>query len=271
MTVSSYSLGSQEPSGAAAVPSATVTIGEIPIFAGTANDAVRSCLDIIRSGSGGRIATANLDFLALARKDPQLRADLAASTLVVADGMPVVWLGKLAGARDIQRIAGVDLVGELFAGRPGPPLRVAIYGSTALICDGAIEALHRRGDGARVVHVQNPPFRELSEEERLASLQSLAESSPDVVLVALGCPAQERLIAEWHPALPTAVWIGIGGTLDFYAGVRRRAPKVAQRFGMEWAVRLVQEPRRLGSRYILRDLPALVRIAPACIARRLTD
>ena len=114
MTVSSYSLGSQEPSGAAAVPSATVTIGEIPIFAGTANDAVRSCLDLIRSGSGGRVATANLDFLALARKDPQLRADLAASTLVVADGMPVVWLGKLAGARDIQRIAGVDLVGELF-------------------------------------------------------------------------------------------------------------------------------------------------------------
>ncbi|MGE0600089.1 MAG: WecB/TagA/CpsF family glycosyltransferase [Dehalococcoidia bacterium] len=194
------------------------------------------------------------------------------SSLVVADGMPVVWMGRVAGAASIQRIAGVDLVRELFASRSSSSsFRVAIYGSTELITSRAIDVLHAVGDGARVVHVAHPPFRQLTEAEIAADRAELMASRPDVVLVALGCPSQERLIAEWHPHLPTAVWIGIGGTLDFYAGVRRRAPKAAQRFGFEWVVRMAQEPRRLGRRYLLRDLPALVRIAPGCMRTRLTN
>lgn len=240
----------------------------IPVFDGTAEAALTACLEL--TGTGGRVATANLDFLALARRDPQLRNDLRNSDLVIADGMPVVWLTKLAGARRIRRFAGVDLVAALFTTERDTPLRVAIYGSTREIADIAVPALEALGGGGRVVHIANPPFRTLTDDELESDRRALAQTEPDIVLVALGCPAQERLIAEWQQAVPRAVWIGIGGTLDFFAGVRHRAPKFAQSAGLEWAVRMAQEPRRLGRRYLLRDLPALAAIAPGCARIRLT-
>jgi len=248
----------------------SVTIDGIPVFAGSARDAMARCLALTRQRQGARIATANLDFLALARQHPQLKHDLTNSTLVVADGMPVVWLGKLAGGRSMERLAGVDLVRELFVSRADEPLRVAVYGSTEETSLRAVESLHSVGNGARVVVVANPPFRALSSEEKTVDLERLKLAKPDVVLVALGCPAQERLIASWAPVMPSVTWIGIGGALDFYAGVRRRAPRALQRGGLEWVVRMVQEPRRLGPRYFLRDLPALAAIAPGCVRTRFT-
>lgn len=246
----------------------TVTIDGIRVFAGTAEEALERCFALARRSDGGRIATANLDFFALARKDAELRRNLQQSSMVIADGMPVAWLGRLAGVRTMERLAGVDLVAALFERDHGRQLRVAIYGSTEPIATRAVAALHGIGRGARVVSVLNPPFRTLTTDEREADRTALAAAEPDVVLVALGCPNQERVIAEWHPELPSALWIGIGGTLDFYAGVRRRAPKAAQRAGLEWMVRMAQEPRRLGRRYLLRDIPALARIAPGCIVSR---
>lgn len=244
----------------------TVSINGVAVFDGTEDEAVQACFAML--GTGGKVATANLDFFALARTDAVLKRDLSDSHLVIADGMPVVWLGRLSGARRIQRLAGVDLVAALF--KQPRPLRVAIYGSRTEICDAAVPALESLGSGARVVHIANPPFRALTDQERANDLRSLRESEPDVVLVALGCPAQERLIADWFHEIPGAVWIGVGGTLDFYAGVRRRAPRTAQRLGMEWAVRMVQEPRRLGRRYLLRDFPALAALFPGCVAARVT-
>jgi hypothetical protein len=84
------------------------------------------------------------------------------------------------------------------------------------------------------------------------------------VLVALGCPAQERRIQEYYHAAPGAIWIGVGGTLDFFGGRRRRAPGWVQALGLEWLFRLGQEPRRLWRRYLLRDLPALVQLLAWC-------
>jgi N-acetylglucosaminyldiphosphoundecaprenol N-acetyl-beta-D-mannosaminyltransferase len=247
----------------------TVTVSGLPVFAGTATEGIELCIRTARSRRGARVATVNLDFLAIARKDRAVHALLRQSEVVVADGMPVVWLGRLAGARRIQRLAGADLVREFFVTRQQAPLRVAIYGSTPEISARAVAYLHAVGDGARVILVANPPFRALTNEEKQSDLELLLAADPDVVLVALGCPVQERLIAEWADQLPEAMWVGIGGTLDFYAGARVRAPRAMQRAGLEWLVRMAQEPRRLGRRYLLRDIPALLAITPGCIRTRL--
>lgn len=243
-------------------------IDRVPVFAGSRAEAITLIMDLAKARSGATVATANLDFFALARSNAQLRGDLQRSTVVVADGMPVVWLGKVQGARTMERVAGADLVGEFFARDHGRQLSIAVYGSTADICGRAVEVLHARGEGARITHIDNPPFRPLSEPERAEALERLQAAEPDVVFVALGCPAQERWIAETAPHLPNSMFVGIGGSLDFSAGVRKRAPGFAQRMGGEWLVRMAQEPRRLGRRYLLRDLPALVRIAPGCVTRR---
>lgn len=243
-------------------------IDGIPIFAGTREQAIVRIMRLAVRGQGARVATANLDFFALARENNQLREDLLECSLIVADGMPIVWLAKLQGAREAQRLAGADLVTEFFRRQHTRQLRVAIYGSTAEISAAAVEALHRTGDGARVVHVENPPFRSLSLGETAEAILRMRQSEPDVVFVALGCPAQERWIATNAAEVPGALFIGIGGSLDFLAGVRKRAPGIAQRAGAEWVVRMAQEPKRLGKRYLLRDLPALARIAPRCLIRR---
>lgn len=244
----------------------TISIRGIPVFDGSAEQAVEACLALVRRG--GRVATANLDFFALARRDPRLQEHLANSSLVIADGMPVVWLARLSGASKIRRLAGVDLVEAIFRTDRESPLRVAIYGSTAELCDRAVPMLEAMGSGARVIHRAHPPFRPLTAEEMVSERRALSLARPDVVLVALGCPRQEQLIAEWFAELPQAVWIGVGGTFDFFAGVRRRAPRAAQAAGLEWLVRMVQEPRRLGRRYLGRDLPTLFSLIPACLGAR---
>lgn len=246
-----------------------VPVGGVPIFDGDERDALALLRDALRRGLGGQIATANLDFLALARKDPALYADLAACDLVVADGAPVAWLARLAGAANVSRVAGVDLVyGLLGLGSPEQPLRIALYGSSDAISQRAAERIGREFPHVTIVCRICPPFRTLQPGEIEAERSTLRNTTPDVVLVALGCPRQERLIASYFDSVPNALWIGVGGTLDFLAGHRRRAPAMAQRVGLEWTIRLAQEPRRLWRRYLVRDLPALLRLAPGCLAGR---
>jgi N-acetylglucosaminyldiphosphoundecaprenol N-acetyl-beta-D-mannosaminyltransferase len=247
-----------------------VAVGPIAVLDGGMAEARAYCLDAVRSGRGARVATANLDFVARARRDAVLRDDLAQSSIVVADGAPVAWLARLAGGRQVERVTGVDLVHALCEAAPvAGGLRVAFYGSTPEVAASAAGEFERRYPGVEVILRISPPFRPATETELYADRQRLRDAAPDLVLVALGCPKQERFIAEFAGALPGAVWIGVGGTLDFYAGIRRRAPRVAQRAGLEWLVRLVQEPGRLWRRYIVDDLPALVRFAPGCLMARL--
>lgn len=246
-----------------------ILVDDVPIFDGQLTDAIDACAALLARGEGARIATANLDFLALARRDETLRQNLRRSSLVVADGMPVVWLARLAGGQRVKRIAGVDLVEALCRrGRPQGTLRIAIYGSTEAVTEPGGKHLEGIGSNVRVVACINPPFRSLSDSEREAHLVTLVDSQPDVVLVALGCPTQEQLIADWHTSLPSALWIGVGGTFDFFGGRRKRAPRAFRSAGLEWVVRMAQEPRRLGRRYLGRDVPALLAIAPKCMAQR---
>jgi N-acetylglucosaminyldiphosphoundecaprenol N-acetyl-beta-D-mannosaminyltransferase len=249
---------------------AHVPVGPLSVFNGTIDDAVGLCLDAIQARRGLRVATANMDFVARARRDATLRRDLEASSLVVADGAPVAWLARAAGGRRTRRVTGVDLVGALCeaGGRKTGGLRVALYGSDGQTAARAAATLEDRYPGATVVARICPPFRPLGADEVEASLQLLASVRPDLVLVALGCPRQERFIAEHFFEVPGAVWVGIGGTLDFYAGKRKRAPRLVQAAGCEWLARLAQEPRRLWRRYLVDDLPGLLRLVPAVVRRR---
>ncbi|MGE5595168.1 MAG: WecB/TagA/CpsF family glycosyltransferase [Hyphomicrobiales bacterium] len=248
-----------------------IGVGPVEVFDGDIDQATDLILRAIDEGRGARVATANLDFVARARRDAQLRHDLATSDLVTADGAPVAWLARVAGAERITRVTGVDLVAALCARAASRPagLRIAMYGSTPEVAGAAARELEARYPGVAVVAQICPPFRDLSDDELALHLAELSAVDPDVVLVALGCPRQERFIARHQHVAPRAAWLGIGGTFDFYAGTRRRAPGLLQRVGGEWLARLVQEPRRLWRRYFLDDIPALFAVAPACLEARL--
>jgi N-acetylglucosaminyldiphosphoundecaprenol N-acetyl-beta-D-mannosaminyltransferase len=256
-----------KPGAPQAVSPAHVLVGPVRIFNGSLREAVQLCMAAISTGAGARVATANLDFVALADQDPVLRADLASSTLVVADGAPIAWLARLAGAKKARRAAGVDLAEAICRAGAVAELRVAMYGATADIAGRAARNIESACPGVRVVGIVAPPFRELSADEVECDLRELLAGEPQLILIALGCPRQERFIAQFSARAKGAVWIGVGGTFDFWAGRRRRAPRALQRLGLEWTVRLVQDPRRLAHRYFLRDIPALLRLTAVTLKR----
>lgn len=238
-------------------------IGEVPLYTGSAASVIEECKRRLQAREGAHIATANLDFLALARKNASLRDALNNCDLVVIDGKPVEWLARYRGHAGAERLAGVDLVHELLATGTERPLRVAMYGSTESISVAASVAFSGYA-GVEIVSRIVPPFRPLTTVERDDEIEQIRLAVPDVVFVALGCPRQEFLIREYFEAAPQALWVGIGGTFDFYAGIRKRAPSWMQRSGLEWTARLAQEPRRLWRRYVLRDIPALVALGIEC-------
>jgi N-acetylglucosaminyldiphosphoundecaprenol N-acetyl-beta-D-mannosaminyltransferase len=162
----------------------------------------------------------------------------------------------------------VDLTLEILRAAP-PGLRVAMYGGEESISAAAAGELQRRFAGTRIVLRRCPPYRALTAAETEDDLRAIREARPDLVLVALGFPRQERLMAAYQAAAPDALWIGIGGTFDFIAGKRVRAPRALQVLGMEWLVRLAQEPGRLWKRYLLRDLPEAGRAACEALAARM--
>lgn len=204
-----------------------VPVGPISVFNGDIRAASDLCLASLRSGSGARVATANLDFVARARHDATLEADLREASLVVADGSPVAWLARLAGGSRVRRVAGVDLVAALLAraGEAGG-LRVAVYGSTPDILESAVDRLGPGLASVEFVALVCPPFRDATAAEVGRDIARLADARPDLVFVALGCPRQERFIATHWQRIPGAVWMGVGGTFDFYAGKRKRAPRL---------------------------------------------
>ncbi len=247
-----------------------VPVGPLAVFDGGLDDAAAWCVERAAGGHGARVATANLDFVALARRNPQLREDLANCHLVVADGAPVAWMSRAAGGGKTRRTTGVDLVAAI-AGRAcaAGGIRVAMYGSLPEISAQAASNLSEAYPGFEVVARICPPFGQAQTAADVQrEVEEIARTRPQLVLVALGCPRQERFIAEHFSAVPGAVWIGIGGTFDFYAGKRVRAPRLFQATGLEWAVRLIQEPRRLWRRYLVQDIPALLAVAPGCLFRR---
>jgi N-acetylglucosaminyldiphosphoundecaprenol N-acetyl-beta-D-mannosaminyltransferase len=203
-----------------------------------------------------QIATVNLDFLALGERNPTFKNVLLNCELVLADGMGVVWLSKLAGRPIPERVAGADLVAWLVDGGI-EDARLFLLGSTP-------EAVGRIRDRAQsnggTVVGSATPLRSVFESDLQSAriVDQINQSNANVLLLALGPPLQEIWIERWLAHLEVEVAIGVGASLDFAAGTRPRAPLAWQRLGVEWLYRLLREPRRLWKRYLRRDVPFFV-------------
>jgi N-acetylglucosaminyldiphosphoundecaprenol N-acetyl-beta-D-mannosaminyltransferase len=233
---------------------------------------VRRALD---RGAGGRIATPNVDILRHAARDPAVRSDLATADLLVADGAPLVWAARLAGRPLPERVTGSSLVWTLSAGLARDQRSVYVLGGAPARrgvrsgAERAASALLDACPGLRVAGFDSPRYGFERDPARLrAVVADVVEAKPDLVLVGLGFPKQERLIALLRPELPGAWFLGCGAAVNFVAGDQSRAPLWMQRSGLEWAHRLVCEPRRLAGRYLRHDLPYAVRLLVESARRR---
>ncbi len=338
------------------MPGKRVMVGGVSFDPWTEERVVTHVRAALGRGQGGRILTPNVDILRQIRRDPETRDVLDDSSLIVADGMPVIWASRLAGTPLPARVSGADLIWSLSRGLGHDGRSVFVLGGEPAVdtpepdtwADALVAApahteprawastgrhsanayrdraepedpgrrnagpSHRAGErgarnapapwqrealrantgaarcaavladecpGLNVVGAISPPYGFDKDATALARIRSeIVEARPDLILVGIGFPRQEHVIAALRTQLPSSWFLGCGMAIGFVAGDRRRAPEWMRRGGVEWMHRLASEPGRLAERYLRHDLPfavslltttAIGRVRPERAARAL--
>lgn len=209
------------------------------------------------------VCTGNLDHLVTLSRDTHFQRIYADADLVLADGAPVVWLSRLSSAQPLrERVTGSDLFWELARASEHSGVRLFFLGGKPGATELAAKAVRERHPGAQICGSYCPPFEEFdtdAEQDRIHA--AIRAAQPDILMVGLGAPKQEKWIHAHKDVVGVPVSIGVGGTFEMAGGVVRRAPLWMQQAGMEWAYRFSQEPTRLWKRYFGNDLPFLARLA----------
>jgi len=213
---------------------------------------------LVERRSPAFFVTANLDFAAQASEDVELQRILVEADLVLCDGTPLIWASRLAGKPLRERVAGSDLVPRLAAHAEKSGYRIFLLGGEISSLEGAARNLQRSHPKLPAVRYYSPPFAPLHEFDNQKILEEIQKARPDILLVAFGCPKQEKWIYMHYRKLGVPCCIGVGATVDFLAGKVSRAPAWIARTGLEWIYRMCQEPGRLAGRY-LNDILFLLR------------
>lgn len=198
----------------------------------------------------------NVHVVVSASRDAACRAIINDSDMATPDGTPVAWMLRRQGFFGQPRISGPDLMWALCERAAAEGLPVYCYGSTEETLALLQARLHAAFPAVQL-SMESPPFRVFDPEEDAATVDRINASGAGIVFVGLGCPKQERWMAE-HRGRVNAVMIGVGAAFDFHAGTVKRAPVWMREHGPEWLHRLLSEPRRLWKRYLVTNTLFLV-------------
>jgi N-acetylglucosaminyldiphosphoundecaprenol N-acetyl-beta-D-mannosaminyltransferase len=193
----------------------------------------------------------NAQFVEIAHQEERFAELLRRADLSVADGLSLVWASRCLGQFVPERVAGADLMVRLCEAAAANGKTVYFLGGSPGAASCAADRLCQELPMLTVAGVDCPPKGFLENPDECVRVASRIESArPDLLFVGLGAPKQEYWI-EGHAHLPAKVMMGIGGSFEFLAGFRRRAPLLVQKAGFEWLWRLCMEPRRLWKRYLV--------------------
>ena len=259
-----------QPLGAVGLGRSRVQLGNLWLEALTEREIISVVREAWTTGRGGSIIPVNVDVARAVARQPGLADLMAAGSLVVADGMPLVWATRLSGRPVPERVAGSSLVFSLSAAAAADGRSVFLLGGADRVPDRAADALRARYPDLRIAGTNSPPRGfDRTDEGVQRTVAVVSAAAPDLVLVGLGFPRQERLIERLRQVRPGAWYLACGGGIPMAAGLVRRASPLVQRLGLEWAHRLVLEPRRLTRRYLRDDLPfAIALLTRAALQRR---
>jgi N-acetylglucosaminyldiphosphoundecaprenol N-acetyl-beta-D-mannosaminyltransferase len=212
--------------------------------------ATRLVLEAVRQKTRGYICVTGVHGVVEAQSNPDFRRILNHSFLCTPDGVPMVWMGKYHGHKQMGRVYGPDLMIEICAASPALGLRHFLYGGANGVVHELKQKLELRFPGLQIVGTYEPPFRPLTTEEKETLCAQVKSAQPDIFWVGLSTPKQELFMAQNLDGIAATIMIGVGAAFDFHAGRVRQAPLFMQRNGLEWAYRVYREPRRLWRRYL---------------------
>lgn len=187
--------------------------------------------------------------------------------LVVADGMPLVWVGKMRGfGNEIGRVPGADLVASVCSHSLSAGQSHYFFGGKPGVAEKLAACLTGCYPGLRVAGTYSPPMRTIGSDfeldaEAIVEIERIRQTNPDFVWVGISSPKQEFWIMKAAPLLGRGVIIGVGAAFDFHSGTVKRAPRWMRDNGLEWAHRLFAEPRRLWWRYLVLAPQFVLRVA----------
>lgn len=209
----------------------------------TMSGAIEKLLGFMEQGGVHTVFTPNSEMVQAARRDATLKPLLNSADLVLPDGIGVVYASRILKQSLEERVAGCDVVLGLMERMAAKKKSVFLFGAKPGVAKEAARALEKKYPGLVISGTHHGYF---TDADTPAIIDKINTAAPDLLLVCLGFPKQERWIYQNKRRLLAKVIIGAGGTLDVLSGRTQRAPERWRRLGLEWLYRLKKEPQRLG-------------------------
>ena len=232
----------------------------------TIEQTVARCIDAVEDGDNLTIGVVNAAKIVKMRRDERLRRAVLGCDLILADGQSVVWASRLAGSHLPERVAGIDLLQALLP-------EAALRGYRVYFLGARPEALRRMLDAVEEAYptLQIAGARDgyYSAAEAPAVAQEIRDAKADLLFLGMSSPKKELFEQRWGPRTGAHVVHGVGGSFDVLAGEVRRAPLWWRKHGLEWLYRAIQEPLRLGPRYLTTNVQFIALVAIEVLRRKL--
>ena len=216
----------------------------------------------------GYICVSGVHGIMEAQRDTELRQILNRAVINVPDGMPLSWVGRLRGFRQMDRVFGPDFMSAICQRSVSRGYRHFLYGGQPGVAEHLKEVLQGRFPGLQIVGTWTPPFRALNNQEERDLLAQVHACSPDIVWVGISTPRQERFMAQYADRLKVPLLVGVGAAFDYHTGRIRDSPNWLKRAGLQWLHRLLQDPRKLWRRYLRNNPAFLWKIIPQLLSMR---
>lgn len=224
----------------------------VPVDLVTMESALAFIEERIRSREPSTIVTLDAAGVMLARESPQFGEIVRQAELVTPDSVGILWALRRKGQPLTSTVSGVNLMAEICALSADKGYRIYLLGAAPGIAELAAERLRLRYPGCHIVGTRHGFFPEDSDE---VVARDVAAAKPDVLLVAMGMPAQERFITRTRSIIAAPVAIGVGGSFDVFSGKTKRAPRLVQRLRLEWLWRVILNPKKISK---VKALPRFV-------------
>jgi N-acetylglucosaminyldiphosphoundecaprenol N-acetyl-beta-D-mannosaminyltransferase len=227
-----------------------VTIINVPISIGHYANYINKTIELAANSVSSYVCLMNVHMLVVAYFEKSFHLIIEKADIVAPDGKPLTWALRLLNKISQERVAGMDLLPSLLCRVQLEGFPTYFYRGTVDLLNKATDFLRARFPGLNVAGCYSPPFRELTQNEENEVIEKINASKANIVFVVLGCPKQEKWMADMRGKI-NAVMIGIGGALQVMVGIQKRAPIWMQEIGLEWLYRLHLEPKRLFKRYAI--------------------
>lgn len=216
----------------------------------TMQEALSSIEKLIQEKKNAYVVTPNVDHIVRIEKDSELKKAYENADLILTDGKPLLWIANWHGTPIKEKISGSDLFPRLCQMASEKGYSMFFLGAAEGIAAKAAENLTKKNPRLNIVGTYSPPFGFESKPEEIEKIKNqIKRTHPEILVIGLGCPKQEKFMYHYCNELEVPISLGLGASFDFEAGNIKRAPRWMSNHGLEWLYRITQDPKRLVKRY----------------------